>query len=396
MRLPCWGAICSLLIGWAPVFADQPAETLPGFHPENLLEAHGIDNVNLFNGDPGVVIPLGPEYIGGPSYRWQLKAYYSAKLWTMSTCDLENDTGQAAWVRGDPTLGAGWTMQVGYVETQYYLADQTTAFSWTYVSPDGGRHEVFFGTGTVAYTLDATRLRVTVSPTAAHPTQYTVEFRDGSIQTLSHISGPPLPSPPSSSPDFRNIGYPSPVEKRFGLTSVQDSFRNTVLSVGYDSTYPDEVTTVTLTPNTQSKAVTFHWKAMTIGTATWRVMDYVEFDTVSGQKQRATFGQQSGTFPRNNFDRGPSGCFATGASVQVPELSSVTFSDPATSPSFPSFSHSFTYWPDASGDQIPVQRQGALWQLTLPTGGTITYEYGSTTQNQCEIVSAGNCDPETS
>ena len=170
MRLPCWGAICSLLIGWAPVFADQPAETLPGFHPENLLEAHGIDNVNLFNGDPGVVIPLGPEYIGGPSYRWQLKAYYSAKLWTMSTCDLENDTGQAAWVRGDPTLGAGWTMQVGYVETQYYLADQTTAFSWTYVSPDGGRHEVFFGTGTVAYTLDATRLRVTVSPTAAHPT----------------------------------------------------------------------------------------------------------------------------------------------------------------------------------------------------------------------------------
>jgi hypothetical protein len=59
---------------WAPGVAQQPNETLPGFRVGNVFDAHGIDNVNLFSGDPNVVIPLGPEYTLGPSYKWQLKA----------------------------------------------------------------------------------------------------------------------------------------------------------------------------------------------------------------------------------------------------------------------------------------------------------------------------------
>src|SRR5262245_11110217 len=83
--------------------AAQPNENLPGFKSDNVLEAHGIDNVNLYSGDPGVVIPLGPEYTLGPNFKWQLKAHYSAKLWHMSGCSF--DTTTFADLHGDPTIG---------------------------------------------------------------------------------------------------------------------------------------------------------------------------------------------------------------------------------------------------------------------------------------------------
>src|SRR5262249_20759086 len=59
----------------------QPDETLPGFKPDNVYHAGGVDNVNVFSGDPNVVVPLGPEYPLGPGNTWQLKAYYSVKFW---------------------------------------------------------------------------------------------------------------------------------------------------------------------------------------------------------------------------------------------------------------------------------------------------------------------------
>jgi len=222
-----------LLAVWTAGIAQQPNETLPGFRMGNVFDAHGIDNINLFSGDPGVVIPLGPEYTLGPSYKWQLKAYYSAKLWTMSGCD--SDDTRFAWLRGDPTIGVGWSLQLGYMETMYYQANPTIAFSRGYVSPDGGRHPLEGGASTVDYTKDGTQLRVTASPSFAQPTQYTVEFPDGSIQTFDHTFSAPQSSPVGS-PEFSNraAGVPWNTEKRFGLASVQDSVGNVALTVNYD------------------------------------------------------------------------------------------------------------------------------------------------------------------
>jgi len=75
----------SLWLGTSGAFAQyvQPDETLPGFRPQNVLEARGIDNVNPFSGDVGIVLPLGPGYTLGPNLKWGLSAIYSAKLWRM-------------------------------------------------------------------------------------------------------------------------------------------------------------------------------------------------------------------------------------------------------------------------------------------------------------------------
>src|ERR1700737_286282 len=60
--------------GLAQVFNGQPDETLPGFTSGSVFHSSGVDNVNVFSGDPGIVIPLGPSYTLSGGYTWQLKA----------------------------------------------------------------------------------------------------------------------------------------------------------------------------------------------------------------------------------------------------------------------------------------------------------------------------------
>ena len=50
--------------------------------------------------------------------------------------------------------------------------------------------------------------------------------------------------------------------------------------------------------------------------------------------------------------------------MAVPELQTIAFGG---SVSF--FSYHFAYFTDPSNDTIPVQKQGALQAITLPTGG---------------------------
>jgi len=227
---PMTALSCSLALMASLGFAQsQPDETLPGFKTGNVFEVHGIDNVNLFSGDPGVVIPLGPEYTLGPNYRWQLKAHYSPKFWGMSICNL-NSQYKYAWIRGDPTIGVGWSLLLGYFSA-YGGPEQHDA----YFSPDGGQHQV----DGYPVTVDGTHLRVSTSAS-------TVEYPDGSVATLGHQFKPPQPVFDSSS-DFSYVWGAGP--NRSGVSQIQDSFRNTVLTVKYDTNYPDEITSIVLTPN---------------------------------------------------------------------------------------------------------------------------------------------------
>jgi hypothetical protein len=206
--------------------ADQPAETLPGFTPNNVFETHGIDNVNLFNGDPGVVVPMGPEYPLGPGSSWQLKAHYSAKFWKYDNyeCTFQSFV-RHAFVSGYPTLGAGWTLELGYVSTDDV---GESAAAGIYHSPDGGRHP-FFGTSPY-YTKDGTHLRVT-KPTS---TSYQVEFPDGTRHIFSKSYVRPRPTA-GSSYDFNDVNWGSAASTtpRYGLSGGTHCSAST--NSGYDT-----------------------------------------------------------------------------------------------------------------------------------------------------------------
>jgi hypothetical protein len=40
--------------------AVQPDETLPGFKPNDVIGGGPVDHVNVYSGDTGIVLPLGP------------------------------------------------------------------------------------------------------------------------------------------------------------------------------------------------------------------------------------------------------------------------------------------------------------------------------------------------
>src|SRR5215813_11292164 len=298
--------------------ADQPNETLPGFKTDNVLEAHGIDNVNLYSGDPGVVIPLGPEYVLGPTFKWQLKTYYSAKLWHMSGCSF--DTTNFADLHGDPTIGVGWNLQLGYVVARVY--NTGVAYKWTYHSPDGGSHDLNLPTSPpyTDITKDGTHLRITAIPNPQSPTSYKVEFPDGTVQTFAHPFNPPRPTA-GTSPDLSELDVGETVSARFGLTTITDRFGTTLLTVNYSSTKPWEVSSVLFNPT--GKSVTFTWVPYTITTqnVTWEVLSNIQFPATGSSNLTVQFGYQQGTFPRSSYDISANGTACPPASpptVAVP------------------------------------------------------------------------------
>jgi RHS repeat-associated protein len=354
------------------LLADQPAETLPGFKPNNVLEVRGIDNVNLFNGDPGVVVPLGPDYPLGPGYRWQLTAHYSVKFWKL---DIYECTYQQfvhhAFVSGYPTLGAGWTLELGYVSTDDV---GESAAAGIYHSPDGGRHP-FFGTSQYL-TRDGTHLRVS-KPTS---TSYQVEFPDGSRHVFAHAYTRPRPTA-GPSYDFNDVnwGAAASTTPRYGLTSIEDSFDATLLRVNYlSSTW--KVSSIVLNPNTpQERSIDFTWGTQQVGTGTpvtWEVLSSIKFPAAGSRELTVEFGfhPSSSTFQRPVYDNSVElGICINPNTVFVPLLQAVNFWDRSLSP--PSFlmSYGFDY-------QLTDPFGGVLIQTTLPTKGIVGYAYDKTTE----------------
>jgi RHS repeat-associated protein len=354
--------------------ADQPAETLPGVTPNNVFEAHGIDNVNLFNGDPGVVIPLGPEYPLGPGNSWQLKAYYSAKFWKFDnySCVIQGTvtTVRHAFVSGYPTLGAGWALDLGYVSTDDVGSEGAAA--GIFHSPDGGRHP-FYGSSPF-YTKDGTFLRIT-KPTS---TSYNIEFPDGTSQLFSHAYSRPRPTV-GTSYDFNDVNWGSAgsTTPRYGLKTIQDAFGTTLLRVDYVGT-TWKVGSVVLNPGTsQERSVNFTWGTKQVGTVTpvtWEVLNSISFPGVGSRVLTVEFGfhPSTSTFPRNSYDNSVAlqSCINPGT-VFVPLLQTVDLRDLSLNPST-LLSYAFDY-------QLSAPFAGTLTRITLPTRGTIDYAYAATT-----------------
>ncbi len=381
--------------------ADQPDETLPFFRPDGVYDTSGIDSVNLFSGDTGVVIPLGPEYLLGPTTRWQLKAHNTAKFWHYSRSCYRDPTAQFAYVSGDPTLGVGWTLSPGFVE-------KTIEIGAVYWSPDGSPHRTGTGTGPWV-TTDGSHLRIRALPDANNPASYVVEFPDGS----THVFGQRY-APPGGPFDFRTWDYGASPPARFGLTEVDDAFGNKVLEVAYtDPSHPAEFSSFRLAGSAfgaAAPAIAFSWTTFAVNAAsTWRVLDSILFPAPGGTRLKAKFFFQvpiptSGTgFLRNSFDLPSPNCSSPPSSpstADVPELAQIQISDaPTADLSTKTFSYFFSYYQAPSTDAVPVQKQGTLAAITLPsqqaaptTGlATIRYDYGITGGLR-QIVS-GSCEP---
>ena len=156
-------------------FGEKPTMA-KGFN-QNLFSIEGLDNINLFNGNLSLTIPIGPTYRVGPKIRYQLTMSYNSKIWRkvdkpiIGQCiddwdptqpwDPDNsnpDPGTepcaqgnkcdvaatAVMLEGDPTNGLGWKLHLGrQIQTTLEKSEPDERYQYFIETPDGSRHRLY-------------------------------------------------------------------------------------------------------------------------------------------------------------------------------------------------------------------------------------------------------------
>lgn len=352
----------------------QPDETLPGFRAQGVYESQGIENLSLFNGDPHLAIPLGPAYPTGSGTKFQLTAHYSTRFWHMYEvpCGTIEYCGSAtagrAHVRGLPTLGVGWTLELGSIDPSPRVNVPAR-----YLSPDGGIHEFNEPavTGPPAYIRDGIEVRIE----RLSPGGYVVRQTDGTSLWLTHHYTRP---PSRNGVDFSDVDrYPiDPRTDRWGLEEIRDRFGRTVLTVDWHENSPWQVKAIQL--REPARTIRFWWGTYSVSgqTQPWDVLTSIEFPvlTAPATTLTAAFGYApDGSFERTAFDSEWEGtCQALSPRlVNLPFLTSITQSENV---------HTFEYSLEASLANPAIETStGLLTAFRLPTGTRVEYEYSAFT-----------------
>jgi RHS repeat-associated protein len=388
----CLVALLSgLAVGQAP---PQPDETLPGFKPNSVFDSGSIDNVNLFSGDPGIVIPLGPVYQISPGLTWQLRATYSSKFWTLDRDDgninPDSSTG-LAYLNGFPGVGVGWSLHLGYIGPKNAEDDAATGPCY-YHSPVSGRHRFGpdpNGSGALV-SRDSSRLRF-----RSVAGGYEIDFSDGTTHVFTQAFKRPRPNPVNPGPgyfDWRDFSDEPfftdlSVTNYYGLTAIRDRFARVVLSVSYAATTGVDAWKIQKVclgaVCSGSPQVNFTWQDLHFnytGTGTnldvsWPVVTSVSLPVTGGDTLTADFTVDARTFPRNVYDQ-PSGWTPAQNTWDLPapflSVLQLRSADGVLA------RYSFEYRTTASGAVRTDVDTGALSAVNLPTGGRVEYTYAST------------------
>ncbi|MCB1037050.1 MAG: hypothetical protein KDD47_24700, partial [Acidobacteria bacterium] len=227
--------------GGDPVGAAQSPVEARGTAVNSAFQFGGVDNVNLFNGNLNLTIPLGGGLpAGGPS-SYGLTLVYNSNIWEYAWNCTETVTVPGGGTQEmerfykapDPltNAGLGWSVNPGMI-LAVSPNDPPLPERNTYVAPDGSRHE-FYPTlhpgltevPDIAYSRDGSYLRLRtegtgcevnqqVNPPASHCTLY-VDFPDGSVHRFVHQGDELLPEPYRASP--------------WRVVETKDAFGNTVI-----------------------------------------------------------------------------------------------------------------------------------------------------------------------
>jgi hypothetical protein len=178
-----------LALSVLPQHAGAQSGPSPSFDPDDQPNAAvSVDSVSPYNGQLGLVVPLGPAYVVGPGLAFQVRLFYSSHVWGPGIWDVFSGKLEPYMLlQGDPALGLGWRFSLGQV------VEAVAGVPLAYIAADGSAHQLYdrrFYTdsspdpGGFRYTRDGSYLRVKYlgSPTSG----YEVRTPDGNVMTLAH------------------------------------------------------------------------------------------------------------------------------------------------------------------------------------------------------------------
>jgi len=336
-----------------------------GFNAASVYSVHDIDSVNVFNGNLTVSVPLGPEFPLADGFSYRLRLHSNGNFWeseveddamvtdpeakglrdvasTVVGCD-SSDGYTVAHPHRRANVGLGWIVTLG----RLYPWQSSLVGGWTYESPDGADHRFYdsirpgtAGAAGAMYTRDGSYLRLTVNETIGRAT---LEFPDGTYHTFAEGDSAEAPWLPIEFAHRRSTHK---------LTISYPTTTQWVLTDSHGRSH--EVNLAPLTWEGGKRLLVTSVKLMAF--------------TPEGAQQRwATYSlayEQHSGLPRPPWHEP---CLVAWPNkVTIQKLKSVTF--PAGGGEG-TFQYGFAY------DTGAMQSPGVLSKATLPTGGSVSWEW---------------------
>jgi RHS repeat-associated protein len=338
----------------------------PGFSfdPDDQPRAGaGLDAVSPYNGALSLTIPIGPTYQVGPGLSFQMRLYYSSRVWAPGLWQLFNCSPCTPepnmLLDGDPALGLGWRLSFGKI-----VETSVAGIPAAYIASDSSAHRLydrrlFCASGCPAkdgffYTRDGSYLRVKY---LGSTTGYQMWTPDGNLTTFGHnVHG------------FDNLAtnYISDFGRgRDGwhATQIQNPYGDAI-TISYQSSGP----------NTTNAWVPYQIIIPSINGSGSRI---VQVNMAGGARivsiQVPTFGGATSTYSLTTSQHGSQLLRPFPHPTQY--APSQFYLDRIDLP-VSGYSYNFTYFDSGT---TSVYANGAMASQTIPAGSRIDYAYGTWT-----------------
>lgn len=350
-----FGAMFLVVVVPASLAAQEHPNIAVGLSPEATYDSSGIDNVSLFSGALSIgPIPLGPRYPVSSTLSYGLNAVYNANIWRY----VERENGVEAMPSRKWNLGAGWLVTLGELLHPDYVYNETD--DWLYVDPSGGTHKFY-------QNLHAHDGNGNPEDDDDLDVFYT---RDNSFVRMSKIN---------DSSDWRLIETPDGLMRtfvkrgdphRFRLEQIDDRFDGNWVKIRYSETGQ-----LPAPPNTWDEQIRItdsqgrtHWIYMIDRPWTGLTIDTIDFEGHNGGRLVWTFHHWVQNRNRSCKDTVPNNSQSIAMPLLIrinrPDGSKYEMLDGAGQPAY------LNGCPDGMLD-----RPGMISRITLPTGGSIRYDY---------------------
>ncbi len=350
--------------------AEPHAILSRGFQAGQVYDFNGIDNVNLFNGNLVVTIPIGQRYPLGGGFDYGFTLAYNSQIWDyivdcppldgVSDGSLDSlvltNPGSApdGCLRGipnqDSNVGTSWRLTLGELYDQQ--SSLKPGYGWDFIDAGGAEHRFppsgATGGESPVYARDGSNLRLRVTDSGSTPACQGIS---GQCVAIDRPDGVVLAFEPTN--DARG----------WRLHRMQDPFGNYVEVMYTASSWiitdsADRTHTVHFDANGTVTSVDL--AAFGGGTATY------EFYTAPSDPVLPACPHDIGAQTGEN------------RTETLNQLMEIDLPDTTPNDGQPAGRYTFSYvTDDGYASQVCSHYDGRLNKITLPTGGDITYEYGS-------------------
>jgi YD repeat-containing protein len=127
-----------------PAAAQKDRNSEIGFVPGRFYDSTDVDNVNLFNGNVTISIPLGPAYQVGPTFSYRFQLTFNSKSISEESWPCDDHTCTKIHPSLGSNAGLGWRLSMGQLLAPTGFSNFNNLYRgdfYVYESPSGAEYK---------------------------------------------------------------------------------------------------------------------------------------------------------------------------------------------------------------------------------------------------------------